>query len=290
HAECQRCDAHMTVHRASNRLRCHHCGAEQVLHPSCPACGNPEPLIMGLGTEQIEQYFAQHFPEHEIVRIDRDTTRRKGRLEQSLQQAQSGRARILIGTQMLAKGHHFPQVTLVGILGTDQALFSADFRSTEHMAQLITQVAGRAGRAERPGEVLIESHQPEHPLLQQLIKRGYGAFAAAALQERQAAGLPPYARMILVRAEAPAAQKALEFLSSLRAQLQSRLPAEVTLLGPAPAPMERRAGRCRAQLLLQSTQARALHNALDCITLITEKLPARRTVRWSIDVDPVDMS
>jgi primosomal protein N' (replication factor Y) (superfamily II helicase) len=289
HAECKRCDAHLTVHRASNRLRCHHCGAEQRLDTACPACAGANLLILGLGTEQLEHYFSEHFPDHKIVRIDRDTTRRKGTLEQGLRKAQSGEARILIGTQMLAKGHHFPQVTLVAILGIDQALFSADFRSTEYMAQLVTQVSGRAGRAERPGEVLIESHQPQHPLLHLLITQGYRAFADAALQERQAAALPPYTRMVLVRAEAPAAEKALGFLLSLRTQLQPRLTAPVTLLGPAPAPMERRAGRYRAQLLLQSNQARALHSALDCITLITEKLPERRSVRWSIDVDPVEM-
>jgi primosomal protein N' (replication factor Y) len=288
HAECPRCDAHLTVHRASNRLRCHHCGSEQPLATACPGCAGANLLILGLGTEQVEDYFSRHFPEHKIVRVDRDTTRRKGALEHSLQQAQSGEARILIGTQMLAKGHHFPQVTFVGILGIDQALYSADFRSTEYMAQLITQVSGRAGRAERPGEVLIESHQPQHPLLLQLITRGYRAFADAALQEREDAGLPPYTRMVLVRAEAPAAAQALKFLSALRAQLQSRITAPVMLLGPAPSPMERRAGRYRAQLLLQSGQARALHSALDCITLVAEKLPERRSVRWSIDVDPVE--
>lgn len=289
HAECKRCDAHLTVHRASSRLRCHHCGAEQRLDITCPTCASANLLILGAGTEQLEHYFSEHFSDHEIVRIDRDTTRRKGMLEKSLQKAQTGEARILIGTQMLAKGHHFPQVTLVGILGIDQALFSADFRSTEYMAQLVTQVSGRAGRAERPGEVLIESHQPQHPQLHLLITQGYRAFADAALQEREAAELPPYTRMALIRAEAPGADKALSFLSSLRAQLQPLLSAPVTLLGPAPAPMERRAGRYRAQLLLQSKQARALHGALDCITSITEKLPERRSVRWSVDVDPVEM-
>jgi primosomal protein N' (replication factor Y) len=289
HAECRRCDAHMTVHRASKRLRCHHCGAEQNLDTACPACNSGNLLILGLGTEQVEDYCSRHFPGHAIVRIDRDTTRRKGSLEQSLQQAQNGAARILIGTQMLAKGHHFPRVTLVGILGIDQALFSADFRGTEYMAQLVTQVSGRAGRATQPGEVLIESHQPQHPLLHLLITRSYRSFADAALEERRAAALPPYTRMALVRAEAPAARTALQFLSALRGQLQPIINATVTLLGPAPAPMERRAGRYRAQLLLQSSQARALHGALDCITRIMENLPERRSVRWSIDVDPVEM-
>jgi primosomal protein N' (replication factor Y) len=289
HAECRRCDAHLTVHRGSNRLRCHHCGSEQTLDGVCPTCGGGNLLILGLGTEQVEHYFSERFPGYDMVRIDRDTTRRRGSLERSLLKAQSGEARILIGTQMLAKGHHFPQVTLVGILGIDQALFSADFRSTEYMAQLVTQVAGRAGRAERPGEVLIESHQPQHPLLHLLITRGYRAFADAALEERRDAGLPPYTRMALIRAEAPAAAKALRFLSLLRERLQSRTDAQVALLGPVPAPMERRAGRYRAQLLLQSERARALHTALDCLTLITETLPERRSVRWSIDVDPVEM-
>ncbi len=289
HAECRRCDAHMTVHHASKRLRCHHCGAEQSLNTTCPTCNSGNLLILGLGTEQVEEYCSRHFPGHAIVRIDRDTTRRKGSLEQRLQQAQSGAARILIGTQMLAKGHHFPRVTLVGILGIDQALFSADFRGPEYMAQLVTQVSGRAGRAEQPGEVLIESHQPQHPLLHLLITRGYRAFADAALEERRAAALPPYTRMVLIRAEAPAARTALQFLTALRGQLQSVIGNAVTLLGPAPAPMERRAGRYRAQLLLQSSQARALHGALDCITKITENLPERRSVRWSSDVDPVEM-
>lgn len=289
HAECRRCDAHLTVHRASNRLVCHHCGSEQKLDSACPTCAGANLLILGLGTERLEDYCARHFPKHEIVRIDRDTTRRKGSLEQSLEKARSGAARILIGTQMLAKGHHFPRVTCVGILGIDQALFSADFRSPEYMAQLVTQVAGRAGRAEQPGDVLIESHQPQHPLLQRLITQGYRAFAEAALEERRAAGLPPYTRMALLRAEAPAAEKGLQFLSSLRKRLQSRIGESVALLGPAPSPMERRAGRYRAQLLLQSNQARALHNALDCIIEITEQLPERRSVRWSIDVDPVEM-
>jgi primosomal protein N' (replication factor Y) (superfamily II helicase) len=289
HAECPRCDAHLTVHRASRRLRCHHCGSERKLDSACPTCAGANLLILGQGTEQVEEYCSRHFSGHEIVRIDRDTTRRKGSLERSLQQAQSGAARILIGTQMLAKGHHFPQVTLVGILGIDQALFSADFRSTEYMAQLVTQVAGRAGRADRQGEVLIESHQPQHPLLHLLITRGYRAFAEAALEERRAAGLPPYTRMALLRAEAAVAENGMRFLSSLRDRLQSRIDASVALLGPAPSPMERRAGRYRAQMLLQSAQARALHGALDGVLQIAEQLPERRAVRWSIDVDPVEM-
>jgi primosomal protein N' (replication factor Y) (superfamily II helicase) len=289
HAECPRCDAHLTVHRASRRLRCHHCGSERKLDSACPTCAGVNLLILGLGTEQVEEYCSRHFSGHEIVRIDRDTTRRKGALERSLQNAQSGAARILIGTQMLAKGHHFPRVTLVGILGIDQALFSADFRSTEYMAQLVTQVAGRAGRAEHPGEVLIESHQPQHPLLHLLITRGYRAFAEVALKERRMAGLPPYTRMALLRTEAAVAENGMRFLSSLRARMQSRIDGSVALLGPAPSPMERRSGRYRAQMLLQSVQARALHGALDNVLQIAEQLPDRRAVRWSIDVDPIEM-
>jgi primosomal protein N' (replication factor Y) len=289
-ADCQRCDAHMTVHRVRDLLCCHHCGAERPLPRNCPDCNLAELFVLGLGTEQVEEYFQEHFPDYKSVRIDRDTTRRKGQLEQSLQLAHSGTARILIGTQMLAKGHHFPQVTLVGILGIDQALFSADFRGPEYMAQLVTQVSGRAGRAERAGEVLIESRQPQHPLLHALITRGYRAFADAALAERQAAQLPPYTRMALIRAEAVSAQHALGFLAALRTQLQSNMQGSpILLLGPAPAPMERRAGRYRAHLLLQANQPRVLHSALQCVPVLVAGLPQRKSVRWSIDVDPSEM-
>ncbi|MDD3518577.1 MAG: primosomal protein N', partial [Chromatiales bacterium] len=184
-ADCPRCDARMTLHAASERLRCHHCGHEKRLPARCPKCGGGDLLPLGQGTERVEQALARRFPDYGVARIDRDTTRRKGALENLLEGARSGRHRILVGTQMLAKGHDFPDLSLVGILDADQGLFSADFRGPERMAQLITQVAGRAGRAERPGEVVIQTRHPEHPLLQTLLTRGYRAFCEAALAERR---------------------------------------------------------------------------------------------------------
>ncbi len=284
---CSRCDAHFTYHAAERRLRCHHCGAERPLPTHCPACGSVDLRPLGLGTERIEEALARHFPGVEAVRIDRDATRRKGSMERLLARIQAGEARILIGTQMLAKGHHFPLVTLVGILEADRGLFSADFRASERMAQLILQVAGRAGRAERPGEVLIQTHHPDHPLLATLVTEGYPAFAQAALAERQAAALPPYAHVALLRAEATQAGEPLGFLESV-ARLLPPEP-EVQLWGPVPAPMERRGGRYRAQLLLQSTQRPQLQRYLDRWLPLVEGHEAGRRVRWSLDVDPVDL-
>ena len=288
-SRCQRCDAYMTLHQYDQRLRCHHCGSDQPAPKQCPECTQPNPLPVGYGTERIELYLQQTFPEYSIIRIDRDATRRKGALEQQLAKIQSGAAQILIGTQMLAKGHHFPDVTLVGVLGIDQGLFSADFRGPEYMAQLITQVGGRAGRGQHRGEVFIETQQPEHPLLQRLIQYGYSAFAKDALQERDIAALPPIYKYALIRAEAKQASKALEFLQQLRDQIAVFKLAPAELLGPVPAPMERRAGYFRAQLLIQAPARPALHRCLQQLHTALEQAPQRRSVRWSIDVDPMDM-
>jgi primosomal protein N' (replication factor Y) len=215
-AECRRCDARMTLHQRSGELRCHHCGSQRRIDAFCPSCGSSELLGIGEGTERIEQALQERFPDTPILRIDRDTTRRKGELEAALSAAETGAARILLGTQMLAKGHHFPGVTLAAILDADQGLFSTDFRASERMAQLIIQVAGRAGRVERPGEVMIQTHHPDHPLLRQLVESGYPAFARAALEERREAQLPPYASMALLRAEATSAEHPRAFLEAAR--------------------------------------------------------------------------
>jgi primosomal protein N' (replication factor Y) len=280
----------MTVHQHDRRLRCHHCGGDKPLPGQCPDCRGPKLETAGKGTEQLQQFLEQRFPGQTLVRIDRDSTRRKGSLEARLEQVHSGEARILIGTQMLAKGHHFPGVTLVGILGIDQALFSADFRGPEYMAQLVTQVAGRAGRADRPGQVLIETRHPDSPLLRRLIAGEFGPFAEAALAERRAAAMPPYTHLALIRAEAVTADTALAFLRRLAEQLPAQSePAPVEVLGPVPAPMERRAGRYRAQLLLQSEARPPLHALLARLRERAGALPGRRKVRWSIDVDPVEL-
>ncbi len=286
---CRRCDAHLTFHQQEQRLRCHHCGAERPVQRHCPDCGSIDLLPLGTGTERVEQLLLERFPHVGITRLDRDTTRRKGSMQSLLEEVREGRTRILIGTQMLAKGHHFPNVTLVGVLDTDQGLFSPDFRAAERMSQLIIQVAGRAGRADKPGLVLIQTHHPEHPLLQQLTTRGYHHFAKTALEERRLAELPPYTFMALLRAEAPASEQALEFLHQAQGLARPLCPQEVDLLGPVPAPMERRAGRYRAQLLLQSPKRSSLHRLLDRWIPELEKLKSGRRVRWSLDVDPIDL-
>ena len=288
--KCHRCDARMTLH-GRYRLVCHHCGAERSAPLCCTQCGGSAFGIAGHGTERIEQALASLFPNVGVARVDRDSTRRKGSLERILEEVREHRQRLLVGTQMLAKGHDFPNVTLVGVLDADQGLFSADFRASERMAQLITQVAGRAGRAERPGEVLIQTHQPDHPLLRQLVREGYGSFARAALEERKLADLPPYAALALLRAEAPSVHAPTNFLDAARECLEKHLGGgrEVNLLGPAPAPMERRAGRYRAHLLLQAPQRAPIQRLLSAALLELGALKLARRVRWSVDVDPISL-
>jgi primosomal protein N' (replication factor Y) len=288
-AECRRCDARLTVHQHDGALRCHHCGSERPIDTVCPACAGTDLRPLGQGTERVEQALAEHFPAVERLRIDRDTTRRKGELARRLQQARTGRARLLLGTQMLAKGHHFPDVTLVGILNVDQGLFGIDFRASERMAQLIIQVAGRAGRRERRGLVVIQTHHPEHPLLLTLVRQGYPAFARAALAEREAAHLPPASHIALVRAEAMEAALPADFLDGVKHQLHDPGAADVEVWGPVPAGMERRAGRYRAQLLLQSARRGSLQRVLAGLVRRLEQDKAARKVRWSVDVDPADM-
>lgn len=292
-SQCSRCDARMTLHQGSGELRCHHCDSHQRPPSACPQCGHLDLRPIGVGTERAEQRLALLFPDYPVLRIDRDSTAGKGRLEHLLKQIQHGEPCLLVGTQMLAKGHHFPQVTLVAIVDADGGLFSADFRASERMAQLIIQVAGRAGRASAPGQVLIQTHLAEHPLLVQLTEQGYLAFAQQALSERQLIGLPPFSYQALLRADAYHATQAEDFLEQivqlaepLRTQLNL---AEVELLGPVPAPMPRRAGRVRAQLLLQSPQRASLHQLLHALLQQLEALPESRKVRWSVDVDPIDL-
>ena len=288
-AECRRCDAHLTLHQRQHALRCHHCGNQQGIPTQCPSCGCADLRPLGAGTERVEHALERHFAGESFIRIDRDNTRRKGRLEDLLAQASDGHARILLGTQMLAKGHHFPGVTLVGILDADQGLFSADFRAGERLAQQIIQVAGRAGRADKPGEVLIQTHHPDHPLLLQLVQAGYPAFAQATLDERRAAGLAPFSNLALLRAEATDASAPEQFLSAAAAAVDPQLRQGVDLWGPVPAPMERRAGRYRAQLLLLARDRKRLHRLLDTWVPQLSELKGARKVRWSIDVDPIDL-
>ncbi|MEM7407613.1 MAG: primosomal protein N' [Pseudomonadota bacterium] len=290
--DCPRCDAHLVVHRGARQLRCHHCGRESGMPSRCADCGSSELRPVGLGTERLEAELGEQFPDVQIERIDRDTTRRRGALEQSLERARSGATQILVGTQMLAKGHDFPSVTLVGILDADSGLFSTDFRASERLAQLVLQVAGRAGRSNDPGRVLIQTHQPDHPLLTVLTRQNYGEFAGAALAERAAASWPPHAALALLRAEAPDSGACEDFLREAALTARALTPDSqgVQVLGPVPAPMERRMGRRRYQLLFSAASRGALHELLTPLATALETMPQARRVRWSLDVDPQDLT
>lgn len=288
-SRCRRCDANLVIHAADGMLRCHHCGGEQPLLKHCPACKTGELQALGLGTERIEQSLASLFPKNTVVRLDKDTTQRKGSLENYLEQIGRGDAEIILGTQMLAKGHHFPNVTLVAILDIDSGLFSIDYRSGEKLAQMIVQVAGRAGRADKPGRVVLQTRQPQHPLLVTLLTEGYRAFAQKALEERRLALLPPYSHQALFRVQANKADAPQQFLSALATLIAQTNIGNISVLGPVSAPMARRAGMFRFQLLLQSTKRRDLHRLLDAVLPEIHTLKESKTVRWSLDVDPLDL-
>lgn len=287
-AQCSRCDAYYTVHQQLQQLHCHHCGAQQRLAKQCGGCGSSQLSSRGVGTEQLEQMLAQRFPEYPVLRIDRDTTRRKGSLQQHLEAARANQYPILVGTQMLAKGHHFPEVTLVALLDVDGALYSGDFRAAERLGQLYTQVAGRAGRASKAGTVVLQTHHPEHALVQDLINNGYHHFAQTALRERQLTQLPPYSYLALLRAEALQQQAVQEALAAVAALLPRD--AGLQLLGPMPALLERRAGKYRYQLLLQCRDRGLRHQILRYLVPQLAQLPALRKVRWSLDIDPYDFT
>jgi primosomal protein N' (replication factor Y) len=287
HAACTRCDKPLTWHRGDARLRCHHCGAQQPVPAACPQCGRADLAPQGLGTERMEQALAGLFPDTPIVRIDRETTQRKGAVEDLLGRLAPDQPGILVGTQMLAKGHDLPNLTFVGLIGVDAGLFSADFRASERLSQLIVQVSGRAGRALKPGAVWLQTHHPDHPLLHDLLKSGYARVARELLDERRAAGLPPYVHLALLRAEAKAPAAVEEFLAAAVDVAQS--PKDLSLLGPMPAPMPRRAGSHRGQLLLSADERKTLHAFLAPWLARVRELREARRVRWSIDVDPVDL-
>lgn len=287
-SECHRCQANMTLHQQAHLLQCHHCGSQRRIPHQCGACGSTQVISQGLGTEQLEEALAKHFPEYKSLRIDRDSTRKKGQLEKALQAAANGEYSLLIGTQMLAKGHHFPHVTLVSLLDVDGALYSSDFRAPERLAQLYLQVAGRAGREHKAGTVALQTHHPEHPLIQELVNNGYRDFAEAALEERQQALLPPFAAMALLRSEAVSQQSAEAVLQAMANYLNHH--PDVTVIGPMPAPLAKRAGRYRFQLLLHAEQRAPLHAWLQQLLPTLEKLPETRHARWSLDIDPQDFA
>ena len=285
-AACRHCDANLTFHQAARQMRCHHCGSQQRMLTKCPDCEDSDLVPIGQGTEQITETLEGFFPGAKILRIDRDTTSRKGEMDRMLAMIHNNEADILVGTQMLSKGHHFPNVTLVGILDADNRLYGADFRSIERLAQLIIQVAGRAGRAEHPGEVFIQTHHPDHPVLESLAKYDFSGLADQLMKERSEALLPPFSSMVIIRAEAMNSGDALTFLQSAKTQIT--LTEGIEVWGPMVAQMERRAGRYRAQLIIQSTQRQLLHRMLDEWIPKVEILKKPYTLRWSLDVDPQD--
>ena len=287
-AGCDRCDSRLTVHAHAKQLRCHHCGAFRPLDTRCSECGETvKPL--GEGTQRLEEALRALFPTYVITRVDSDSVQRKGAMHEALERATGGSADILVGTQMLSKGHHFPNLSLVGIVNADQGLFGTDFRSAERMGQAIVQVAGRAGRESRPGEVLIQTAFPQHPFWSTLIEGGYSRVADEALAEREITRWPPFTRLALIRSAAHHHKDALEFLDIARRSIASHADDTLRVLGPVDAPMARKAGRYRAQLLLQSSDRKALHSLLRVLRPILEQEPMARKVRWSIDVDPIEL-
>ncbi len=294
-AKCHRCDSNLTVHQRANRLRCHHCGYEGRLQNDCRSCDAKESMLeVGDGTQRVEASLATRFPHARLLRIDRDSTQRKGELAKLLEQARSGEADILLGTQLITKGHDFPNVGMVGILETDHGLYSTDFRATETLFQQVLQVAGRAGRRDEVGRVYIQTRFPEHAFFDYIRAHDFDGFAKQLLSERKSAGFPPYGYFALLRAESAHQAKALQFLRRAKNDCSESVShsGDVIIMDAVPAPMERRAGRFRAQLLFMARQRSTLNallgNWLHYIATDKEAKKLAGSVRWSLDIDPLD--
>ena len=283
---CPRCSANLVLHARSHALRCHHCGHTKKIPATCASCGNPELLPLGQGTQRVEQTLHAHFANARVLRIDRDSTQRRGAWEEMLRRIESGGADILVGTQIIAKGHDFPKLTLVAVLDADQALYASDFRASEKLFAQLMQVAGRAGRARAPGKVIIQTRFPQHPVFRALQAHDYSAFAEALLEERRRAGFPPFVHQALLRAEAPYAKPVFDFLKSAAEQARGSA-SSVTVYDPVPAVMSRIAGRERGQLLVQSASRRTLQAFLARWMAALRRAKTSR-VRWSLDVDPLE--
>lgn len=283
---CHRCSAQLVLHLRERRLRCHHCGHQAPIPVACSECGNQALAPLGQGTQRVETALAERFPRARILRIDRDSTRRRHAWQAMRDQIQAREVDILVGTQILAKGHDFPHLSLVGVINTDSMLYSSDFRAPERLFALLSQVAGRAGRGDTRGEVLIQTEFPRHPLYMALRELSYAAFARDLLAERKQAGFPPFVYQALLRAEAPKLDAALAVLARA-AQLGRDLSRQVIIYDPVPAGMVRLAGRERAQLLVQADSRTRLQNFLGDWH---EKLAAETSsrARWSLDVDPLE--
>jgi primosomal protein N' (replication factor Y) len=284
---CKACDAHLTVHKKNAHMICHHCGLTQGIPKICLRCKSHELVPVGTGTQRVQEYLSARFPDVSILRLDRDAIQKKQALNEHLDKINKGEAQLIVGTQMLAKGHHFPRLSLVVILDADVGLHHQDFRALEHLGQLLTQVSGRAGRAEHPGHILIQTHSPQHPLLNVLIQQGYDEFALQILDTRQQAQLPPYQYLALIRAQGKTQNKVLEFLHATKLQIQAH---PITVMGPAPAPLARKAHHYRMQLLIKAPSRKVLKSAL---TQLREWLTINKqynAVQWNVDIDPMDLS
>ncbi len=287
--ECERCELPYTYHKSKNLLVCHHCESQKRSIKDCAECGE-ELLLLGHGTERIEEVLAELFPKAMISRIDRDTTRKKNAMNDFLEKINSGEIDILVGTQMLAKGHHFPNVTLTGIVDADRGLFSTDFRASERLAQLFMQVSGRTGRSAKEGTVVVQTCNPEHELFKDLIEHGYNYFAESLLEERKHSSLPPFAYMAFLRAEAHNENEAKDFINDAMSQLSTLAGNTVQLFGPIPAIIQKRSGRYRYQLIIQTSNRKTLHSPLDSWLDQLDNMKSGKKVRWSLDIDPQDMS
>ncbi len=291
-ARCDRCDAWLTFHRKTNTLRCHHCGRIARPESHCPECGHAL-FYHGAGTQRLEEVLKRQLPDARIVRFDSDEVTSRSRLEEILSGIQQGDMDIVVGTQLISKGHDFPRVTLVGIVDPDQGLYSTDFRAPEYLFQQLVQVAGRAGRDQLPGKVVIQTAHPENPYLKLALGHDYSGFHQLCLQQRKAAGFPPFGFMALWRAESASPGAAIQFLRHIR-QIGSNIREnrnyrEVEILDPVSSPMEKLAGRYRAQLLVKSNLRKPLHDLLSSWTSEMETSTQARKVRWSLDVDPTEM-
>ncbi|MBS1196724.1 MAG: replication restart helicase PriA [Proteobacteria bacterium] len=287
-SNCRRCAANLVLHLADRRLRCHHCGFEARVPSACPTCGNQDIHPFGRGTQRLEAWLQERFPTARVLRVDRDSARSRKQWEIMLQRIRAGEADILVGTQMLAKGHDFPKLTLVGVLGSDAALFAADWRAPERLFAQLMQVSGRAGRAEHPGEVLIQTQYPDHPLYRAVAEHDYEGFAASQLSERKQAGFPPYAYQAVLRAEASAMADSLAFLEKVRALPLLADHALVSVYDPVPMRMARLANLERAQLLAESPSRAALQAFLPRWRQAIEAIKTPARLRWHIEVDPLE--
>ncbi|GAB2198599.1 primosomal protein N' [Sessilibacter sp. MAH4] len=290
-SKCKHCDRNLTLHHYPKHLHCHHCDYQKPVYHQCPSCFSPELIDVGIGTEKLEVFLKNRFPSVSIMRVDRDTTQTKNAFDDLITKINQGEPCILVGTQMLVKGHHFPNMTLVVVANADSGLLSGDFRGLEKTAQILVQVAGRAGRAQKQGHVLIQTHHPDHPLFHDLFSLGYDHFAQLQLQDRYLTEMPPYTHLAILAAESENSYSAEQFLSNVRQVFQTNLPPSSTLqiLGPMPATLEKIKNRFRHFIQLKAKSRAELHHTLSASLGQIEKLPGQHKLRWSLDIDPQEL-